>query len=69
MTTLQMDTSTRVVQSTVSRCLQQFTRALNQRADQIIKFPPSKRDVRDTISDFRNIAGKVFCGFDIHIEE
>ena len=69
MTTLQTDTSTRVAQSTVSRCLRQFTRALNQRADQIIKFPMSERDVRDTILDFRNIAGKVFHGFDIHIEE
>ena len=69
MTTLQMDTSTRVAQSTVLRCLRKFTRALNQRADQIIKFPTSERDVRDTISDFRNIAGKVFRGFDIHIEE
>ena len=69
MTTLQMDTSTRVAQSAVLRCLQQLTRALNQRADQIIKFLMSERDVRDTISDFRNIAGKVFRGFDIHIEE
>ena len=58
MTTLRTDLNTGVSQSTASRSLRQFTRAINSRAHEIIRFPVSKSEVEMTMRDFRSIAGK-----------
>lgn len=67
MNTLRTDTNTGVAQSTASRCLRQFTRALNKRAEEIIRFPVSDNDVTATLQDFRAIAGTLISNFDIKI--
>lgn len=54
--TLQTDLSG-VSQSTVSRCLQQFTKALNKKSHLFIRFPSSQRELQETSNDFKSIAG------------
>ena len=55
---LTSDLNIKVSMSTASRCLRQFVRALNKRAKDIIRFPISPNDVRDTMAEFYDIAGK-----------
>ena len=46
-------------QSTASRCVQRFVKALNKKSDSLICFPITDHELAQTSSDFASIAGKI----------